>query len=72
MLKELSKEQIIKALCEDIAQLTKAAVDTLSSLDSIKGKDLNMVSDFIALMKQANNGARQELEKLARDSKESN
>ena len=72
MLKDMKKEDIIKALCEDIAQITKASVDVITSLESIKGKDLNMVSDFISQMKFANMKAKEEIDKLARDNKEPN
>lgn len=67
MLQEMEKDKIIKVLCEDIAAITNGAIQILSQLESIKGKELLMVSDFIQQMKGANQVAIKEIEKVARN-----
>lgn len=63
----MEKDKIIKVLCEDIAAITNGAIQILSQLESIKGKELLMVSDFIQQMKGANQVAIKEIEKVARN-----
>lgn len=67
MLQEMEKDKIIKVLCEDIASITNGAIQVLSQLESIKGKELLMVSDFIQQMKNANQVAIKEIERVARN-----
>lgn len=67
MLQEMEKDKIIKVLCEDIASITNGAIQVLSQLESIKGKELLMVSDFIQQMKSANQVAIKEIERVARN-----
>lgn len=64
-LNDLDKDKLIRVLYEDIAAITKNSIEVLLNLRSIKGQDLNNVSDFIQAMKVVNQRAIKEIEKIA-------